>query len=293
VESQTVGGGVTAPALERGNPLYLYCLFKGPPSLSPQKGIDGVNATFTLSRKDLCQSGSRASAFQICALVSEVPASEYNEQTLNCRLEDLQWLIPRASCHEGIVRYAAAFHPVIPVRFGTIYTSRESVREMLSRGLNEFGAFLDYISDKQEWGIKVYTDEDTARKAVETTDELLEQLDKQIAAASPGKAHLLQKKRASLIRQQSLSLLNHLSESIYQELLLWAVEGRRNKLLSKSATGKADEMLLNAVFLLNTQEVKTFKEKVDAIATSHERDALSFELSGPWPCYNFCPEFQI
>jgi hypothetical protein len=293
VENQNVGGGGTAPALERGNLLYLYCIFKGPPSLLPQKGIDGVNATFTLSRKGLCQSESRASTFQICAVVSEVPADEYNEQTLNRRLEDLQWLIPRASCHEGIVRHAAAFYPVIPVRFGTIYTSRESVQEMLRRGADEFGAFLDDISDKQEWGVKVYADEDTARKAASATNERLEQLDKQIAVASPGKAHLLQKKRANLVREQSLSLLNHLSEEIYQKLLLWAVEGRRNKLLSRNATGKADEMLLNAAFLLNPQEVETFKEKVDVIATSYEGDTLFFELSGPWPCYNFCPDFQI
>ena len=46
--------------------LYLYCFFKGPPSLPPEAGIDGANPTFVLSYRDLC------------ALVSYVPPDEFD-----------------------------------------------------------------------------------------------------------------------------------------------------------------------------------------------------------------------
>lgn len=270
------------------NLLYLYCLFKGPASLSSQKGIDGVNTIFVLCYQDLC------------ALVSRVPTHAYNEQTLNRQIEDLEWLIPQANRHEEIVRYAMGFHPVIPVKFGTLYASRERVLDVLRNGYDEFDAFLDFIRDKEEWGIKVYTDEGVDKKTtvgreggLAPTNVLIEQLDKEIASAPLGKAYLLQKKRENLIRQQSTGVLNNLSNQLYQQMLSYAVEGRRNKLLSKQATGKAVDMLLNATFLLPTREVETFKEKVEALAATSEYDALSFEISGPWPCYNFCPEFHI
>jgi len=51
-------------------------------------------------------------------------------------------------------------------------------------------------------------------------------------------------------------------------------------------------MILNAVFLLRKLDVEVFIEKVDDLAASYERDDLSFEISGPWPCYNFCPDFE-
>ena len=268
------------------NLLYLYCLFKGPASLASQKGIDGVNSIFVLCYQDLC------------ALVSQVPTHAYNEQTLNRQIEDLEWLIPKANRHEEIVRYVMGVHPVIPVKFGTLYASRERVLDVLCNGYDEFDAFLDFIRDKEEWGIKVYTDEGADKTVgreggLAPTNLLIEQLDKEIAAAPLGKAYLLQKKRENLIRQQSTGILNHLSNQLYQQMLSYAVEGRRNKLLSKQATGKAVDMLLNAAFLLNKREVETFKEKLEALAATAEYDAFSFEMSGPWPCYNFCPEFHI
>jgi len=260
--------------------IYLYCFFKGPSSLSPQKGVDGANDTFVLSHKDLC------------ALVSPVPAHEYSEEPMEQRLQNLEWLTPRAKRHEEIIRYAMKTHPVIPTRFGTIYVSDERVLEVLCNHYGEFCSHLNFISDKEEWGIKVYAEKNAGRRAIESSNKTISQLDKLISSTtSPGQAYLLRKKREDLYRQQSIDFLNNISDTIYQQILSWSIEGRRNKLLSRSSTGKESDMILNAAFLLNKQDVEAFIEKVDALAEQYNDDAF-FAISGPWPCYNFCPNFD-
>lgn len=259
---------------------YLYCFFKGPSALSPQKGID-KNATFVLSYKNLC------------ALVSPVSADEYNEETLNHRIQDLEWLTARVKRHEEIVRYVMELHPVIPIRFGSIYASDKRVQEILSSGYDEFCSHLDFISDKEEWGIKVYAQQGAGRKTAEASSEVISQLDERISSAtSSGQAYLLRKKRENLIREQSIDFLSILSDRIFQQLLSQSIYARRNKLLSKDATGIEGDMILNAAFLLDKLDVEAFKEEVDALAASYESDAFYFQISGPWPCYNFCPDFE-
>jgi hypothetical protein len=261
--------------------IYLYCFFKGPSSLSPQKGIDAANDTTEISYRNLC------------ALVSPVPADEYNEDALSRRTQDIEWLTPRVKRHEQIVRYAMRFHTIIPIRFGTIYTSHARLLRVLRSGYDGFSSHLDFIKGREEWGVKVYAQQEAGRKTAEASSEVISQLDKRILSAkSSGQAYLLRKKRENLIRQQSIDLLNSLSDEIYHQMLSWSIEGRRNKVLSRRATGKEDDMILNAAFLLDKPGVEAFKENVDALAAAYQRDALYFEISGPWPCYNFCPDFE-
>jgi hypothetical protein len=265
-----------------GSNLYLYCFFKGPSPLSPQEGIDDANATTVLRYRDLC------------ALISPVPIDEYSEEVLEHRLKDLEWLTPRVRRHEEIVRYTMRVHPVIPTRFGTIYASDERVLEILREGYDQFCSHLDFISDKEEWGVKVYAGEYAGRRTIEASSEFIGELDEQISTTgSTGQAYLLKKKRENVIRQQSIDFLNDLSSKIYQQILSWSVEGRRNKVLSMQATGKEDDMILNAAFLLNRKDVENFKEGIDTLAARYRYDNLSFEISGPWPCYSFCPEFNF
>jgi len=256
--------------------LYLYCFFAGPPVLVPTEGIEGTDPPFVLSYGD------------VCALVSRVPLQEYNEQTLNQRLEDLPWLTAKAKRHEEIVRAVRGCHPVIPVKFGTLYLSAARVLEALQHYYQEFRAFLTFIRDKEEWGVKVFASGEPEHTLPDAS-ELTREIDRQLATATPGEAYFLRKKRQSLLRQHVLQRLDDLSHQIYQQVLSWCVEGRRNTLRSQRATGKAGEMILNAAFLLTQPEVGSFKHQLDALAARYAGSGLAFEISGPWPPYNFCP----
>jgi len=224
----------------------------------------------------------------VCALVSRVPLPEYNEPTLNRRLEDLPWLTARVKRHEEIVRAVRGLHPVMPVKFGTLYLSAARVLEALQRHYQEFRAFLSFIQDKEEWGVKVFAS-GGPENALPDASALTCELDRQLATATPGEAYFLRKKRAGLLRQHLLHRLDALSHEIYHQILSWCVEGRRNTLLSQRATGKAGEMMLNAAFLLTQPEVGSFRHRLDGLAARYASSGLAFESSGPWPPYNFCP----
>lgn len=260
--------------------LYLYCFFKKCSSISSEKGIDGVNDTFVLSYQ------------RLCALVSSVSLDEYNETALNQKLEDLKWLTSKVKRHEELIRSVMEVCPVVPVGFGTIYKSDEKVLELLCNGYEEFIGFLDYVQDKEEWGVKVYVDEEICRKIVEERSNTISELDQKLSSLSSGKAYFLRKKKENLIQQEMPGFLDELSDEIYQKVVSLSVESRINKLLSKDATGKDEEMILNTALLLKKQEVESFKKKLDEIATSYESYGLLFEFSGPWPPYNFCPAFS-
>lgn len=267
MESPTVVGSDTG--------LYLYCFFAGPSTTLPTQGIEDTDRPFVLSYRD------------VCALVSHVSLHEYNEQTLHQRLEDLAWLTARVTRHEAIVRAVRGFHPVIPVKFGTLYLSPARVLQALQRHYQELRAFLTFIQDKEEWGVKVFASgepEHTLPDASALTCEL----DGKLATATPGEAYFLRKKRASLLRQHVLSHLDALSHQIYHQVLAGCLDGRRNTLRSQRATGKAAEMILNAAFLLAQPQVGAFRHHLDALAARYACYGLTCEISGPWPPYNFC-----
>ena len=58
----------------------------------------------------------------LLGVTSVVPASDYEEAPLNARLQDLEWLAPRAASHQEVngklLELASA---VVPLAFGAIY----------------------------------------------------------------------------------------------------------------------------------------------------------------------------
>ncbi len=277
------------------NNLYLYCFFSksrtcrrlvqdeisnGNTLNKPaacSTGIDGINDTIVLSHNDLC------------ALVSPVSSDEYSEESLEQHIQDLEWLTPKVKIHENIIRSIMEGHSVLPMRFGIIYTSVEGILNVLKANYDGLSSFFDYIADKEEWGIKVYADELAGVEAIANSYEAIKQLDKQIASVPQGQAYLLKKKRESLIRQYRGGYLRKLSDELYEQMSGWTVDGRKNKVLSNKATGRDADMILNAAFLINENEIDSFKDRLNDLASSYQ-DGILFEISGPWPCYNFCPE---
>jgi len=297
---------------ERGLYLYyLYCFFlAGKPFSLQEKGMDGENNVFSLSYCDLS------------TLVSCVPLNEYSEEALEESMGDLKWITPRVKHHEQIIKAAMKFGPVIPVRFCTLYKSRERVLEVSKSHYEDFRAFLGFVQDKEEWGVKVYMNKGAVEKLVQkacpeeagrrlTADRCqgtgglrsavrglpcrrlspaLQALDDRISSASTGESYFLKKRRERILREEVERILDKLTEGIYTKISSWSVAGQRNRLLDRQATGRNEEMILNAAFLLDKNKVGEFVEWLGWLASGYEGQGLFFEVSGPWPPYNFCPQ---
>ena len=260
--------------------LYLYCIFGGPSSLTPRRGIDEVGLTFAVPHRE------------VCALVSPVSLEEYGQEVMDRHLGDLAWLAPKVRRHEEIVRTAMPSRSVIPIRFGTIYASRARLLTVLRDAYRELRSSLDFVRGKEEWGLKVYASEEMGGEAGASSDRL-RRLEERLASATPGEAHLLRKQRERLVREEGVRWREALSEELYRELAARPAESRRIQILSRRATGRADEMILNAAFLVADSELKAFRTGLDAIAARHANAELAFAVSGPWPPYTFCPDLTV
>jgi hypothetical protein len=66
----------------------------------------------------------------------------------------------------------------------------------------------------------------------------------------------------------------------------------QRRILSRELSGAATEMVLNWAFLLPRMAVADFRRRVERANAQPQLKGLTFEVSGPWPPYSFCPVLE-
>lgn len=257
---------------------YLYCFYCAGESVSThEKGLGGKDKVFSLSYRDLS------------ALVSRVPLAEYSESALEKNLQDLEWLTPRVKHHERVLKTVAGFHPIIPVRFGTLYRSQEKIQTMLRSRYEDLCTFLTFVQDKEEWGVKMYMDKEAGGKLAQATNPALQALEIRLSSASAGERYFLQKRKEKMRREDTWRNVATFTEEVCAQLASSAVAIQPSRLLERRATGRDEEMIFNAAFLVAKESQSLFGSCLDHLAGDNVEKGIFFELSGPWPPYHFCP----
>ena len=273
---------------EEGVGLYLYCLYRGGDSLPVRGrtqtgipelvGIDGDHKVFTLSRGD------------IHAALSLVPWQEFAAAPLEQRMRDLEWVAPRVLSHERIIEEIMKHYPVMPMRFCTIFTSRDRIEELVKIHHAKIIRFFSDSADKEEWGVKGYINGGRLEEAKRLTPAARD-VDVKLQEASPGLAYLLRKKRDLAAKGGLSGMVLQIEEEVVQGLLAHAVKGVRNKALQLEGVEGREEMIFNAAFLVLKTGVRTFRQKVKETEEKYRSQGLTLSVTGPWPPYNFCPVF--
>ena len=83
--------------------------------------------------------------------------------------------------HERVNETVMREHTVIPMSFGTIFKTREDIVELLRSAAEAFGDVLNKMQNKLEFGLKVLWDRDQAVREVESEDEDISRLKKEIS----------------------------------------------------------------------------------------------------------------
>ena len=257
---------------------YVYGFFLAhKPFTLREKGLEGKNKVFPLSYRNLG------------ALVSQVPVAEYSEQALQQNLQDLGWVTPRAAHHEHILKAALPSGPLMPVRFCTLYRSRARLLSVLRSHYADFCAFLTSVHDREEWEVKIYINTEAGKRLAQEANPALQALEKRISSASTGEGYFLKKRREQLLREEGERSLAVWTDTIYAQLVFWAVAGQPTRLLDRQVTGKNVDMIFKAAFLIDQANAETFVAKLDQLAAEYTPQGFFFEMSGPWPAYHFCP----
>ena len=167
------------PSLESGAKdagLYLYCFTRS----------EAVREIGSAAMKEGQLLGA-IKAGGVAAVFSLVPLAEYGQEGGRKNFQDPAWVVPRAWRHDRVIKQMMEFSPVLPVRFGAVFTSSGFIQDQLAKNGPEISWFLDQMSNKEEWSVNAFGHlEKTCAWLLRTDPELLQKSRR--APASPGRA---------------------------------------------------------------------------------------------------------
>jgi hypothetical protein len=208
----------------------------------------------------------------VAALASAVPPDEFDEASLRERLNDRAWLERTAREHEDTLERALAATAVIPFRLCTVYESREHVGEFLSTHGAALADLLRRLDGRVELGVKAYF----APEAEEREE------------AQSGREYLLRRQRERDEAEEAAGFKAECAQASHERLAAAAEDARANPPQPPELSGRTDEMLLNGAYLVRRDDGR-LAEAVAELDSLYGPRGVTYEVTGPWPPYNFVP----
>jgi len=263
-----------------GEGIYLFCFAR--PRLLPDFGVCAPDDRYAVSQWTF---------MGITVVFSKASLEEYCGPDAEFKIKDPAWIGSCAFRHEEVVQQVMRCSPVLPARFGTIFLSMDSLENLLKMHAGTISQFLDHVAEKEEWTVKGLLDIAKAREKLYS--EITAHEAEHLASLPPGARYFQEKRLQDKARKELKSWLKDVLSSIATPLTGFASEYSECKLLSREATGRDLDMVLNWAFLVPRNAVKDFHNRVDQMKTAYLQYGLTLERSGPWPPYNFCPKLKI
>ncbi len=226
----------------------------------------------------------------VTAILRKVSLDEYCGPSAESRIKDLAWIGPRACRHQNIIERVMCHSPVVPARFGTIFSSINRLEDLLKVHGKTILNCLDHVADKQEWAVKGLID--MARAKQKLVSEIIAEEAQHFASLRPGARYFQEKRIHNHAGSELKRRLKEIYKEIADDLSVLASDVYPGRLLSKDASGTDMDMFMNTAYLVPLNCVKDFHARVDRANAVCAKNGLVFELSGPWPPYSFCPCFE-
>jgi Gas vesicle synthesis protein GvpL/GvpF len=207
----------------------------------------------------------------LAAATSRVDLERFGEAALREALEDLDQVARLARAHERVLDAALRDGPVVPFRICTIFESAARVRELLQRERETLAAALARLRGKAEWGVKAFAPAPAAAA-------------ERAAPVSSGAAYLARKAAQRDETTYARERLDAAVSSVHERLLASADGAVLSPAQDRRLSGRAEEMVLNAAYLVPDADAPAFASLVAELAASY---GVALELTGPWPAYHF------
>lgn len=213
------------------------------------------------------------------APTSDLPADEYGAEVLNERVRDLDWLTPRAAAHQEVnERLLEIADAVLPLSFGTLYVDDGRVRHMLREDVEARARRLASLAGRAEWVVTVTRDDGNA----DASDEVHE-LEREIASSTPGRAFLLEKRRASVAKAATERADAEAARRAEDALATIAERTYREPV----ARGGADAVVIRISLLAPRANAERVDAVLAGLGDELEPRGYHARASGPWPAYRF------
>lgn len=241
----------------QGEGKYIYCIIESSQERSfGPIGIGGRDVVTTAGTDDLSM------------LVSDSPITKYAVTREN------------VIAHERVVEEAMKEFTVLPVRFCTIASSSDKIRNLLERRQREFKGLLGAMDFKVELSVKaLWKDMDAIfREILDENGEIVEMRRK--IRDAPAKKNIHATIELGKMVEKALKLKKEReSEPVMSVLKRAAIDYRTSRT-------RDDRMFLNAAFLVDRTREKEFDNLVDDLEEEY-KDRSRFIYVGALPPYNF------
>ncbi len=225
---------------------------------------------------------------EVAAVASTVSLEEFCGPGAESRLRDLSWLGPRACRHEKVVEHVMGCSPVLPVPFGTIFSSLKKLEDILRSQHRVISRFLDRVADKAEWAVKGLLNR--ARATEQFLSAVRAAHAERLSSLPPGMRYLEERRIRADVETELRSWLKDVPGEIAGDLSRYASAFCERKVFPGNTEGS--DMILNWAFLVPRSAVADFRAQIDRANADCQQRGLVLHLSGPWPPYSFCPSLK-
>jgi hypothetical protein len=238
--------------------LYIYCIIGSAQDRNfGPNGIGSGSEVLTIGYNDLCM------------VVSRHPMAKFVVSRDN--------LITHEKVIEMVMR---EFDGVLPVRFGTIASSADEIRNLLDRRSREFKNLLRDMDHKIELGLKgLWKDmKQIYRELACENNDILRA--KEAILSTGGNENLTAKIEVGKLVEDALARKKEKEQEETAEIFSRiAFDYRLNKT-------SGDEMFMNAAFLVDKGREKEFDNIIEEL-TDKQKGRATFIYAGPLPVFNF------
>ncbi|MBU0701649.1 GvpL/GvpF family gas vesicle protein [bacterium] len=234
---------------------YIYCIVGTEQERS--FGAIGINDSevITVGYNDLCM------------LISNHPLTKFVINPEN--------ILAHERVIEGMMK---EFDSVLPIRFGTIASDADEIRNLLDRRYREFKILLRNMDHKVELSVKViWQDMDIIFKEILKENKDIRQEKKKIQKNNENINITLEV--GQMVEHALTKKKEEEQERIIDLLRRTAFDYKLNKPIG-------DEMVMNAAFLVDKGREKEFDNIMDDLSDKY-RDRMRFVYTGPLPVFNF------
>ena len=264
--------------MENGEPaLYLFCFARSDAVREIQgTAVDGHSPLSIIRHSP-----------DLCAVLSEVAREDFCGPAAELHMQQLSWVAPRAVRHEAVIEGVMAYSPVLPVPFGTLFSSLKALTEFVDQNRETIALFLRRVADHGEWSVKGWFDRRQAQRALLSARLTAEQ--KQLSALPPGKRHFAEQRIGRDIERDLSIWLDRTCRTIASDLTGYASDFRECASSPCAHSESGAEEVLNWAFLLPESAIGPFQEHLKQANLDCQSQGLLLQLSGPWPPFRFVP----
>lgn len=253
--------------------LYVFCLARASAAEAAQgPGLTG-DTPLTVRRHE-----------EIAAICCEVPLHEWTGAEGEAHLKDLSWLGPRALRHEEVIQQVMSVSPVLPLRFGCLFSSAGQLEEVLRSQGTRLAAFIEKAEQEEEWSLQGRVDLSVCEEAMAAADPRSARL-----PASTGARYLMEQKLRKDAAQAARRWLQEVEAQLAKALEGLVLDRRSLRPPTRRGQQSSLEGAFQWALLVPKGSEAELARRLEPLAEPLSSRGLQLSARGPWPLYNFVP----